>query len=988
VGDYRVLGELGWGGMGVVYRARHEGIDRPVALKMIRAGVLADPQERRRFRNEVEAVARLDHPAIVPVYEVGEHEGQPYFSMPLIEGSHLGERLGAYAGDPRAAARLVAELAEAVHHAHARGVLHRDLKPANVLVDAAGRPHVTDFGLARRLDDAGEPGMTRTGAVVGTPAFMSPEQADGRRGAATTMTDVHGLGAILYALLTGRPPFEGDGLYATLEAVRERPPEPPRRLDRRVPRDLETIALKCLEKDPRRRYASAQALADDLRAWLGRRPIAARRVGPAGRFVLWCRRRPAAAALSAVVLLAPLLGAGGLIAVQARANAALRAANERERQRLDLAMEAIRLFEARVGDDPLLQDESLRPVRDELLGQAARFYERLERLLRVRQDPRSRAALADAHARIGDLSARVGDRARALAAHGQALAIRRALAAADPALEPDLAASLLALGRLRGESGDPAEGLAMLDEARRRLEAAPRRPDRDAGRAAVHQATGEVHLLRGAPDAAVAEFERARALRAGLVAGAPRDRARRDGLGRSLLSLAAARRAAGRRAEATATLEAASDLIAGRFTEDPKSRETILLLAQTLFDLGQAALDEGDAGPAVTNFGSAEQLVRPLVRDFPAVMAYADLRARALQGCATAARRLGATRTALDTAGQAIALFQDRLRRDPDATEARVQLARTEAEAGRTLRDARRRAEAVPRFRAAVAGLRHAAARRASPPLLDAMAATQAELAATLREDGRHAEASVAAREAVATWARSLRSGPATPAWRAGVPPTLDELARAARAAGQEAGSLDAITTLVDALDADARTRGDRAAGPDALADALDRRATALRGLGRPAEALAAARRAVALRESSPRPGPDPAAARLGHARSLLGLAAALRDAGDAPAAAASARAAVALHEAAPATDPAGRVALAAALATLAGGPAGPDADRAVAVLRGAIAAGFRDLPALDGEPALDPLRSRPEFPLLRQDAAMPADPFAAAPARRRAAPR
>ncbi|MFO0956055.1 MAG: serine/threonine-protein kinase [Isosphaeraceae bacterium] len=210
-GDYEIEDELGRGGMGVVYRARQMGLNRPVALKMVKAGVLADDAELRRFRNEAEAVALLDHPGIVPIYEVGEHDGRRYFTMKLVEGGNLAGRLGTYKGEYRASAALAAEAARAVHHAHMRGILHRDLKPANILVDAGGHPHVTDFGLAKRVESGAESdtlalGMTASGDVVGTPAYMSPEQAVGRRGSITTATDVYGLGRS-YAMLAGKAPF-------------------------------------------------------------------------------------------------------------------------------------------------------------------------------------------------------------------------------------------------------------------------------------------------------------------------------------------------------------------------------------------------------------------------------------------------------------------------------------------------------------------------------------------------------------------------------------------------------------------------------------------------------------------------------------------------------------------------------------------------------------------------------------------------------------
>ena len=213
--------------------------------------------------------------------------------MKLIAGESLDKRSKDYLADPRRAAELVAMTAGAIHHAHQRGILHRDLKPANILIDSEGRPHVTDFGLAKRVE--GDSELTRSGAILGTPAYMAPEQASGKRGAVTTATDVYGLGAILYALLTGRAPFGGDSVIDTLEQVRERPPEPPTKRNPRVPRDLEVICLKCLEKDPRRRYASADALAEDLKRWLAGEPIAARPVGNAARLWMWCRRNPVVA---------------------------------------------------------------------------------------------------------------------------------------------------------------------------------------------------------------------------------------------------------------------------------------------------------------------------------------------------------------------------------------------------------------------------------------------------------------------------------------------------------------------------------------------------------------------------------------------------------------------------------------------------------------------------------------------------------------------
>jgi serine/threonine protein kinase len=485
---YETLGILGRGGMGVVYKARQVSLNRVVALKMVLAAEHADPRELTRFRTEGEAVAQLHHPHIVQIFEVGEYAGRPFLALEYLEGGSLEARLDGTPLLPRHAAELVATLARAIHYAHGRGIVHRDLKPANILLQIAdcglriepnaislpdpqsairtpqsAIPKITDFGLAKRLD---APGQTQTGQVMGTPSYMAPEQAAGDSKAIGPACDIYALGAILYELLTGRPPFKAATSMETLQQVLYADPASPTSLQPQTPFDLETIALKCLHKDPQKRYASAQDLADDLERYLAGQPILARRVSWFERLLKWVKRRPAVAALLGVSVAAVLcliaLGAwsyaeieDALEQTEIQRDAATRQGQRAERN-FDQARKAVQRL-MRVAKDKLSHLPRMEQEHRAILLEAVKFYETLQK---EENSPAVRQNIAEAYALMGAAEERFGNFDQAEVYQRRSLAIRRDLVAEFPGrhdYEHDLANSLSHLGGVLEQCGRYAE---------------------------------------------------------------------------------------------------------------------------------------------------------------------------------------------------------------------------------------------------------------------------------------------------------------------------------------------------------------------------------------------------------------------------------------------------------------------------------------------------------------------------------------------------
>ena len=366
-GDFELLEEIARGGMGVVYKARQKSLNRLVAVKMILAGNLASEVDVQRFQTEAEAAARLQHPGIVSVHEVGRHDRQSYFSMDYIEGRNLSEVIRGESLLPTQAAGYVEQIAQAVHYAHQQGTLHRDLKPSNVLIDANDRVRITDFGLA--LDIASESQLTRTGQALGTPAYMPPEQAEGKRGLIGPASDVYAMGAILYELLTGRPPFRGETPVETMRLAIETDPLSPRLLNPSIPKDIETICLKCLEKEPARRYLTAEQLADDLQRFLNGEPISARPIGRVSRGWRWCRRKPLAASLAGALVLAVVATVVTLAVANVMINRALHDRTE--------ALAQAR-FDKRAAEDALERERLAIAEQKRLIQQLADTLERTQ----------------------------------------------------------------------------------------------------------------------------------------------------------------------------------------------------------------------------------------------------------------------------------------------------------------------------------------------------------------------------------------------------------------------------------------------------------------------------------------------------------------------------------------------------------------------------------------------------------------------------------
>jgi serine/threonine protein kinase/tetratricopeptide (TPR) repeat protein len=899
---FRVLRPHARGGLGAVFVALDEELHREVALKQILEKHADDPASRARFLIEAEITGGLEHPGIVPIYGLGTYaDGRPFYAMRFIKGDSLKEAADrfhadeAIRGDPgrralelRKLLRRFTDVCDAIGYAHARGVLHRDIKPGNIIVGRYGETLVVDWGLAKatgRADAGAEPdertlipssasgsAETLPGSALGTPAYMSPEQAEGDLEHLGPRSDVYSLGATLYYLLTGRPPVEGE-IGDVLRAVQRGEFPPPRRRDATIDPALEAVCLKAMSMRPDDRYPSPRALAEDVERWMADEPVSAWREPWARALSRRLARHRTIVTAAGAALVAGVIGLAAVLGIQARANtrleranadlasanarviranADLEAATERERQRFDLAMAAIKLFHGDVSADLLLKERQFEALRTKLLRGAADFYGKLEGLLSDQQDTASRAALGRAYDELGELMSQIGNKPEALAVHGKALAVRRELAVrpgADAGTALTVARSLIASGRLRHETGDRAEALASYAEAR---------------------------SLLGGLDGPGADRE---AIRAEIA--------------RSEYWTGASYSGSGRHREAMAAYERARAILAELTASHPEVVEYRQLLSWCDNDTGVLLWEQGRVAEALAAFRRSGRIKQEVADAHPGVVEFRRDLAIALKNIGVLLAQMGHPAEAMAASARALAIRQELADANPAVTRFRSDLARDLTSIGILLSDAGRADEALSAHGRAVAILERLADENPAVTLFRSdLANAHGERGDTLRWAGRIADARASYERAVAILERLVQAGPIR---------VLEQ------------------GWLVQDL---------KGLGATRLAE------------GRVAEAVAAWRRAVTIGEQL---GSD-----YGEALYYLaGCHARLGGVAGSPAS---------------------------------GLPAGEGAielDRAMDLLRRAVAAGYRSFGGWRRDPDLDPLRWRPDFQLLQMDVAFPADAFA-----------
>jgi tetratricopeptide (TPR) repeat protein/tRNA A-37 threonylcarbamoyl transferase component Bud32 len=876
---YEVLAELGRGAMGAVFKARQVKLNRLVALKMILGGDLASANGLARFRAEGEAVARLRHPNIVQVYDSGEQAGVPFFSMEFVAGGSLADQLRGTPMPPRPAAALAEILARAVQAAHGQGIVHRDLKPANILLDTDGTPKIADFGLAKQLGSSS--GQTASGAVMGTPSYMAPEQAAGRTRDVGPAADVYALGAILYDLLTGRPPFRAASVMETLMQVMHEEPVAIRRLQPGVPRDLETICHKAMARDARRRYATARELSEDLQRFAKDEPIQARRSGRLERLGRWCRRNPAVAGLSAAVLVFMAVGTAvstwqAVVATRARndlagKNAELKAEQakvearneELARQKKEVearfatAQKAIATFHTGVSEDFLLKNEEFKELRTKLLKEAAGFYSELEKLLAGKTDAKSRKLLADGYFQLGELTGKVGDQGEALAVQRKALAVRRELAAApgaDVETRLDVARSLRAVGNLLRTTGDTPGMLSAFQEQRDLAAALEAESPTDAVRTLLaygHHSIGRVLSQTGKPAEALREYQKARAIFQQLADANPAVTDVQSGLAHSRNNIGNLLRKTGKPAEALQEHQKARAIRQKLADANPAVTAFQLDLALSHNNIAFAVAEMGKPAEALQEYHKALAIRQKLADANRAVTAFQSDLAASHKNIAVVLAETGKPAEALQEYHKALAIQQKLADARPADTEFQSDLAASHNNIAIVLSETGKPAEALQEHQKALAIRQQLAdGNPAVTAFQSDLASSYNNIGLVLHETGKPAEALQEYHKALAIQQQLADANPAVTDFQRDLARShtnigallTDHLRKHAEALQEHQKALAIQQKLADANPAVTDFQRDLARSHANVATVLSR-------TGKPAEALQEHQKALAIRQ-------------------------------------------------------------------------------------------------------------------------------------------
>jgi serine/threonine protein kinase len=717
---YRLTCLHATGGLGRVWLVHDVSMGRDVALKELRPERARDTAIAARFLKEARITGQLEHPGIVPIYELGQRSAErgPYYTMRFVRGSTLAQSCAEYHARRTRRAAAPAELRDlltvfvavcnAVAYAHSRSVLHRDLKPQNVVLGDFGEVIVLDWGLARIMgqpesadrpssvvDSAdGGAGQTQQGQILGTPAYMAPEQAAGHLDRLGPATDVYGLGAILYEILTGRPPLSGSDSMSVLQRVIHSAPQRPRDVAPGTALALEAVCLKALAKQPSERYASAKELATEVQRWLADEPVLAYRDPRTVRVARWARRHRVLVTGVAVAGMVTLAGLAAVLFLQARSNSQLQAANKRERERFDelqeankrererfeLAMDAIRTFHTGVSKDVLLKQENLRGLRNQLLTEAADFYRKLEGKLASQNDRLSRTDLGRAYFELGELTGTIGSPQEALEVLKRAQAIQQALAEeseTDSVARLDLAASLVASGYILTNIDKPAEALADLKRAREVYQSLARESNVKVrrGMASCYAAIGTLRTYTDKPEESLAAYEQSRAILQELVNANPDSERDQSDLAMTFANMGTAQFDAGAITDALASIEKAREAYQKLVKAYAKTRAYRFGLARAYQALGSIRMRTSTWQVALVPMGQAQAAYEQLVHDYPAVAEYQNKLADTYADVSVARAQLGQTSEALAACEKAREIYQKLADANPSVNSYRFYLA-------------------------------------------------------------------------------------------------------------------------------------------------------------------------------------------------------------------------------------------------------------------------------------------------------------------------